>query len=241
MKVLREEKCMRHFLAILLLLPCIGATAMEGKVYGADKLFPISGVVLKAAGPINVQMVLEEGEYSMELPPGEYEIGAYYYDEASLKYCFKERVAVSGERMQYDLVLFPPSEVEEIVPYNIGEGSENGFADDSAMQVIAGTIILLFFLFGFVLYYFIFNKKTDEAVTGMKELGRPAEPRGELDSEEKGVLKILKTSEGMSTQKELQRIMKCTDTKINLLVSSLEARGLVKRIKKGREKIVKLI
>ncbi len=235
---------MRHFLAVLLLVCCIGATIVEGEVYSADSLFPISGVVLKAAGPTSLQMLLDEGNYSMGLPPGEYEISAYYYDGDSLKYYFKETVFVSGEKMQYDLILFPPGEFEEIVPfvtYEVEEIPQGQVIDDSALQIIAGTIILLFFLFGFVLYYFIFNKKTDEAVAGMKGLSRPAEPRGELDDEEKGVLKILKTSEGMSTQKELRGIMKCTDTKMSLLVSSLEARGLVKRIKKGRENIVKLI
>ena len=47
--------------------------------------------------------------------------------------------------------------------------------DDAALQLIAGTLIMIFFMFGFVLYYFIFNKSADEAVSGMKELDRPAQ------------------------------------------------------------------
>ncbi|MCP4646191.1 MAG: hypothetical protein GY852_00450 [bacterium] len=125
------------------------------------------------------------------------------------------------------------TEIEEEIP-------EIELVDDAVAQVLAGIIIILFFLLGFVLYYFVFNKQTDEAVSGMKELKRAAEFREEVDEEEKKILEILKKSEGMGTQKELMGIMKCTDTKMSLLISSLEARGLVKRIKRGREKIVEL-
>jgi len=235
---------MRHFLAILLIFSCLSATQIEGDVYSADSLFPISGVVLKASGPASVQVVLEEGNYSLELPPGEYEISAYYYDGDYLKYYFREDVYVEGEQMRYDLVLFSPDDFEEVmefVSYEIEETPEAGLVDEKTLQIIAGIILLLFFLFGFVLYYFIFNKSADEAVSGMKRLSRPSEPRGELDEEEKRILDILSKSEGMNTQKELRGIMKCTDTKMSLLVSSLEARGHIKRIKRGRENIVKLV
>ncbi len=234
---------MRLLLAAILLFSLFNATVMEGEVYSADSLFPIEGVVLKASGPTSVQMVLEEGNYSVELPPGIYDVSAYYYDGDSLKYYFREDVVVEGERMKYDLILFPPDEFEEVVPfvsYEIDEVEENEVVDDTVAQMLAGIIIILFFLFGFVLYYFVFNKESNKAVAGMEEIKPHSSFRKEMDSEEKKVLEILKKSEGMSTQKELRGIMKCTDTKMSLLVSSLEARGLVKRIKRGREKIVKL-
>ena len=233
---------MKLLLAAVLLFSLLNATFLEGEVYSIDSLFPIEGVVLKASGPTSVQMVLEEGSYSVELPPGEYEISAYYYVNGSLRYYFKEEVVVGGEKMQYDLVLFPPDEFEEVVPfvsYEI-EDVPGDSVDDTVAQVIAGVIIILFFLVGFVLYYFVFNKESNKAVAGMEEVKPHSSFRKELDSEEKRVLEILKKSEGMSTQKELRGIMKCTDTKMSLLVSSLEARGLVKRIKRGRENIVKL-
>ncbi len=233
---------MRLLFAAVLLFSLLNATFVEGEVYSIDSLFPIEGVVLKASGPTSVQMVLEEGSYSVELPPGEYEVSAYYYVNGSLKYYFKEEVVVGGERMQYDLVLFPPDEFEEVVPFvsYVIEDVPGEAADDAVAQVLAGVIILLFFLVGFVLYYFVFNKQTDAEVSGMSGVKPGAGFRKEMDSEEKRVLEILKKSEGMGTQKELRGIMKCTDTKMSLLVSSLEARGLVKRIKRGREKIVKL-
>jgi hypothetical protein len=120
------------------------------------------------------------------------------------------------------------------------ESDEVELMDNAVAQVLAGVIIVLFFLLGFVLYYFVFNKESDEAVAGMSGATPGAGFRKEMDSEEKKVLEILKKSEGMGTQKELRGIMKCTDRKMSLLVSSLEERGLVKRIKRGREKIVKL-
>jgi|GEM_PF-6034080 len=47
--------------------------------------------------------------------------------------------------------------------------------DGRGLQIFAGLIVLAFFMFGFVLYYFIFNKSADEAIAGMKELDRPAQ------------------------------------------------------------------
>lgn len=237
---------MRLLLGALLLFTLLNATFVEGEAYSVDSLFPLPGVVFKAVGPISVQEVLGEGNYSVEMPPGEYQVSAYYYVDGKLKYYFQEDVIVEGERMHYDLVLFPPDEFEEVVPfvsYEIGEVPLEEVeppVGDGAMQVMAGIIIVLFFMLGFVLYYFVFNKKADEAVAGMEGAKPHAKFRKELDPEEKRVLEILKKSEGMGTQKELRGIMKCTDTKMSLLVSSLEARGLVKRIKRGREKIVKL-
>lgn len=247
------------------LVPASFATTIEGNVYTIDSLFPVSGVVLKASGETTIQKVLENGNYSIELPPGKYEISAYKYEGSSVRYYFRESITVEGETMEYDLVLFPPDEFEDalvFVSYDVGDVPEAPGApeeelpagedapeeeypveppvDDASMQVIAGILLLLFFFLGFVLYFRIFNKKAEEAISGMEQVKPDPIFRKELDAEEKRVLEILKKSEGMCTQKELREIMKCTDTKMSLLVSSLEARGLVKRIKRGREKIVKI-
>ena len=244
------------------LVPASFATTIEGNVYTIDSLFPVSGVVLKASGETTIQKVLENGNYSIELPPGRYEISAYKYEGNSVKYYFRESITVDGEKMEYDLVLFPPDEFEEALvfvsyemedvpaapaeePLTGGDVLEEEYpveppVDDASMQVIAGILLLLFFFLGFVLYFRIFNKKAEEAISGMEQVKPDPIFRKEMDAEEKRVLEILKKSEGMSTQKELREIMKCTDTKMSLLVSSLEARGLVKRIKRGREKIVKI-
>jgi uncharacterized membrane protein len=237
---------MRVLFGALLLFSLLNATLVEGEAYSIDSIFPLPGVIFKAVGPITVQEVLGEGNYSVELPPGQYKISAYYYVDGELMYYVQENIIVEGEWMHYDLVLFPQDEFEEVVPfvsYEIGDVPVEEIeppAGDGIMQAMAGIIIVLFFMLGFVLYYFVFNKQANEAVAGMGESKPHAVFRKELDPEEKEVLEILKKSEGMSTQKELRGILKCTDSKMSLLISSLEARGLVKRIKRGREKIVKL-
>jgi hypothetical protein len=123
-----------------------------------------------------------------------------------------------------------------------GTGPDGGgLGDDGAsLQVIAGIIVLGILVLGFALYYSIFNRKADEMVAGMGEVKPAVKFREGLDSEEKRVLEILKGSGGMRTQKELREMMGCTGSRMGRLASSLEARGLVKRIKRGREKIVKL-
>ncbi len=63
----------------------------------------------------------------------------------------------------------------------------------------------------------------------------------ELDEKGKKVLKILKENEGRMIQKELRNIFNFSETKMSLVITKLESLGLVKRIKKGRENILKLI
>lgn len=238
---------MRAILAFLALFACVSAVMVGGDAYSVDDLFPRPGVVLKFEGPTTYQAVLEEGNYSVELPPGEYTVTAYYYEESKLKYYFQEKMKVEGEEINYDIMLFPPNEFEQVVEF-IGEADtgeeilEIPEPEPAEQKEAAGIglewILLPIALLVVAAYLLIFRKKG--ASKAPEEVKKVELPPKELDAEEKKLLEILKSSEGMSTQKELRDIFKCTETKMSLLVSSLEARGLVKRIKRGRENIVKL-
>ncbi|MEW5996615.1 MAG: hypothetical protein AB1657_03405 [Candidatus Micrarchaeota archaeon] len=230
---------MKAFWAVFALFAVLHAAALSGSVYSADSFDAVQGVLVKVEGASTYQVFSSDGTYAMEVAPGAYNITAYYYENGTLTGYAKDGIAVGAEGASYDIVLFSPDEFEGIEGFGISEIDENipEQKQDWAPFIVGGILLIVVVA---AAYFFLSGRKQRETETGKPEIKPPAGKK-ELDEEEKRVIEILKGSEGMRNQKELREILKCTDTKISLLVSSLEAQGHVKRIKKGRENIVKLI
>ncbi|MDD2655383.1 MAG: hypothetical protein PHQ80_01815 [Candidatus ainarchaeum sp.] len=226
---------MKAFLAVFALFAVLHAATLQGNVYSADSFDAVQGALVKAEGASTYQVLSSDGTYSMQVVPGAYNISAYYYENGTLKGYAEDGIAVGAEGASYDIVLFSPDEFEGIEGFETAELDENipEVRNEGWTPALAGGLVLLVVIVAGAAYFLFVKKKAEKA---------PAmERKRELDGEEKKVLEILKGSEGMRNQKELREILKCTDTKISLLISSLEAQGYVKRIKKGRENIVKLV
>jgi uncharacterized membrane protein len=223
---------MKALLAVFALFAVLHAAALGGSIYSMDSFDAVQGVLVKADGASTYQVFSSDGVYSMEVAPGAYNISAYYYENGTLTGYAKDEILVGAEGAAYDIVLFSPDEFEGIEGFGIGEIDEDipaGRKDDWA-PLSFGLVLLIAAVAAYLL---LGRKKAEKPLKAGKER--------ELDEEEKKVVEILEGSEGMRNQKELREILKCTDTKISLLISSLEAQGYVKRIKKGRENIVKLV
>ena len=225
---------MKAFLALFALFAVLHAATLQGNVYSADSFDAVQGATVKLEGASTYQVFSSDGTYSMEVAPGAYNISATYYENGTMKGYAKDEIVVGAEGASYDIVLFSPEEFEGVESFGVGEIDENipeRQKEDWTPLLVVGAVLLIVIVA--VAAYFLLGKKKD----GEKP---KVEKKKELDEEEKKVIEILKGSEGMRNQKELREILKCTDTKISLLISSLEAQGYVKRIKKGRENIVKL-
>lgn len=61
-----------------------------------------------------------------------------------------------------------------------------------------------------------------------------------LLEEEKAVIKLLKDLNGKSTQKEIQEKLNLSKVKAHRILTRLESRGIVMRVKRGREMLVVL-
>jgi uncharacterized membrane protein len=226
---------MKAFLALFALFAVSHAATLSGSIYSMDSFDAVQGVLVKAEGASTYQVFSSDGTYSMEVAPGAYNISAYYYENGTLTGYAEDGIVVGAEGASYDIVLFSPDEFEGVEGFGFADVDENipeGREDDGAL--LAGGLVLLIAVVVVAAYLLLGRKKGAE-----KPL--KVEKEKKLDEEEKEVIEILKGSEGMRNQKELRDILKCTDTKISLLISSLEAQGYVKRIRRGRENIVKLI
>lgn len=229
---------MKAFLALFLLFATLHAANLSGSVYSMDSFDAVRGVVIKAEGASTYQTFSMDGTYRMDIPAGEYTVKALYYVEGNLMGYAEDRITLGESGASYDFVLFAPDEFEGVFGFDVPEMDEEipEKKQDWAPFIFGGAILAVAAVAA--AYLLFIRKKQEKKEAGEAE--KKAEVREELDEEEKKVLEILKNSEGMHNQKELREIMKCTEAKMSLLISGLEAQGYVKKIKKGRENIVKL-
>nr|QNO43791.1 hypothetical protein BPLLOOKG_00017 [Methanosarcinales archaeon ANME-2c ERB4]QNO50599.1 hypothetical protein EGELPFMD_00019 [Methanosarcinales archaeon ANME-2c ERB4] len=60
----------------------------------------------------------------------------------------------------------------------------------------------------------------------------------DLPSDLKDVLRVIRDGGGRITQKELRARLKYSEAKVSLMITDLEARGMVKKVKKGRGNVI---
>ncbi|MBD3398087.1 hypothetical protein GF412_05860 [Candidatus Micrarchaeota archaeon] len=166
-----------------------------------------------------MKTILKQGRYG-------HKAAGKFYQTYWREICMREIFAV--------LLLF------SLLGATVAEEELEPMLSDGAMQMAAGIFIVLFFMLGFVLYYFVFNREADAAVAGMRKAEPHAKFREAMGAGEKKALEILKEGNGKQTQKELSVLIKCSAPETEEIISSLEKRGLVKRIKRGRGRIVVL-
>ncbi|NOQ28524.1 MAG: hypothetical protein GQ566_00280, partial [Methanosarcinales archaeon] len=89
-----------------------------------------------------------------------------------------------------------------------------------------------------------------EPVEPEPEAPEESEEPGELEELEHGdaesaipsdlqeVLSIIREHEGRITQKDLRLLLNCSEAKASLMITDLEDRGLVKKVKKGRGNVI---
>ena len=61
-----------------------------------------------------------------------------------------------------------------------------------------------------------------------------------LSEDQLEILDVIRSRRGKISQKDLRRRLEYSEVKVSLLLSELEKRGLIKKLKHGRENIVVL-
>ncbi len=214
----------------VLLVPVEGAT-IHGAIYNWENLEPLPKAVVIINTTPEQRLVTEDGTYSFNLSPGNYQIKAYYYKEGKLKLYAEENVTIEREgEYVHDIILFPPLQIsveEPKVEFPTVESPDHT-VEVAAVVITAGTAVLL------LLLLFLIKKRTKK-VKGLKE---KKESEEELPDDLIEVIEILRKEEGRITQKELRKRLGYSEAKVSLIVADLERRGIVEKVKKGRGNII---
>jgi len=224
-----------YLIILLLLLDTALAATIHGTVYdlGLDK--QENAVVTINTIPKQTY-VAKDGTYSFELAAGDYDVEAKYFENDELISKTSESVSIKQEGDYIvDLILFPSFEEEEELL------SEADLEVVDPLEEINYTMYIILGIFAAVIIgagifiYFKYKKALDKI---KKDIEETVQAKDVL-AESKKVLDFIR-QEGRTTQKEIRMKFPSSEAKISLIISELEHKGLIKKIKKGRGNIIVL-
>jgi len=214
----------------LILLSCIVSGAhIKGNIYDIE-LNQLSGVRVEINTVPKQVLIATNGSYSFNVPDGRYTITAFYPDQ-DLK--IKEFLVIQDQgTYNLDLILLPDLEAEEEI---LNEASDISIIDsylepeaDSLKRL--GIALMVFLLIGiaFLIWAKLYKKKAGPS--------RIKEVRLSKDLEK--IVDFIRQQGGRTTQKDIRMQFPQSEAKVSLMITELEDKGLIKRIKKGRGNVI---
>ncbi|HEY9204877.1 MAG TPA: hypothetical protein VIO58_03060 [Candidatus Methanoperedens sp.] len=238
------------FLILLItsLISGVQAAKVNGTVYEwSDFEKPLKNVVVELEkNSTRVQLdISQTGYYEFDhLSPGNYMIKAKYYRNNILEYAGEENVSIENadDFKNIDMLLFPPTDSEVEYLGDINLTGETGIKREDYLNENALIIVLLVFLLAFsaIAFYFIMKKRNTPGEPDEKTAPLPEDPvsEQELPQDLRNLYDLILGMGGRTTQKDLRKKMSCSEAKVSLMITDLEDRGLIKKIKKGRSNII---
>jgi len=247
---------LKKLIIVLMLLisieNCYAAT-IYGNIYDSDLEKMEGRIEVEVDSSPRQYQVSTDGTYSFFLLVGKYTIKAKYEEYGRLKYIAEERIVVRDEgRFIHDIVMYPSPEEEERLlnkTLEIPEDDSNG-KQTIFLFVIIGSVFVISIL---LVVYFLRKEKKKEHIQEKEEGSFSAteekkgeipgsfdETKEEVESPESldRVIRIIKENNGRVTQKDIRKQIPLSEAKISLMITELEDKGIVKRIKKGRGNII---
>jgi uncharacterized membrane protein len=225
----------------ILFLPLTESSTLEGTIYNSQ-LDPEPDVILE----INNQKFLsKEGSYSFTVPSGDYILTAR---KGNIE--IKEDISIkeTDQKVVRDLFLISSledeSELWNLSDEDLIKEEDEGSSSSVWKYVLAGIFFAL--AFARIIYYRkkygplnIFRRKIKEESKKTVE-----EAKADLDKEPQLIdqaLDIIRKHDGRISQKDLRKeMLYLSEAKVSLIVTELEHRNRIEKVKKGRGNIILL-
>jgi len=220
--------CLAFMLSISL------AVTLHGTIYEWSTLEPLKDCIIEVNSTPAQQLISKDGNYSFQLPIGNYQITAKYYENNSLLLESMDKVSVVSDGIYLlDIIMFPAIDLGEPLFNETDPNLEEQylFTDQNNWMNIA------FFSIALTAVILLLASKIRTRKNGPGEA--LAEKPAKLSKETRQVLEIVQREQRL-TQKELRKKLPWSEAKVSLVVADLEERGLIKKIKKGRGNILKI-
>ncbi len=231
--MLNMAKKLLCLLIMLLLIDTALAATIHGTVYDLGLEKQENAIVTVDSAPIQT-FVAKDGIYSFELGIGEYSIEAKYFENDELISKTTESVSIKDEGdYVVDLILFPSFEEEdELLGETDLEVTDPLEENNYLAYILLSSFTVIMIGLGIFLY-FRYRKLLVKIQKNIEETIKSKE----VIAESKKVLDFIK-QEGRTTQKEIRMKFPSSEAKISLIISELEHKGIIKKIKKGRGNII---
>jgi len=225
----------------ILVSTAVSAATLKGTIYNEELV--IENNVLVEINTVPIQKYLAaEGSYSFELPQGKYTLTA----RKGFEIVSEEIEIIAEGEYVFDLFLLPDfvdeDELWQDTEEQLFTEDELATKNRTWAYIVAGLIFLLALwriyrarkkygsLWKFRKHHQMEAKKTIEQ--HQEEL---AQEPGYLDE----VIEVIKKHDGRISQLELRReMLHLSEAKISLIVTELEHKGKIEKVKKGRGNVI---
>ena len=219
---------MKKFLPLVLcmffMINAVSAATIHGTVYDLE-LNKVNDVVIEVDSVPKQRIVSDNGEYSFNLPKGDYTITALAYTKGEENIASEEITINQDGEYVLDLFLFPNLDYIDNLDFDIGADLNEPVKSKLWVYVLVIALVMVLLL--------ILRLKKRLIKAKQEEKEESEESDEGLDE----VYDILK-KEKRITQKELRKRINLSESKISLIISQLESEGKIKKIKKGRTNII---
>jgi len=216
------------FLFILLLLVgSVQAATLQGQIYDLN-LTLVDKVILKINTEPEQQYLSLNGKYAFEVPAGKYTLIAQSGNLSTI-----EEIKVSGTGTYvFDLFLFPSLEEEEQLWQDIADIDFE--TNNSWLKYPLWSYLIAVGIFLIAFGRIILARKKYRSAKPKPSIEETAEPKYLEET-----LEIIKKHEGSLTQKELRKeLMHLSEAKVSLILTELEHKQKIEKIKKGRGNVI---
>lgn len=212
----------------LLLTQFVLAATIQGSIY-SPYLEKLSNSVVEINTNPKQTIVAKTGNYSFNVPPGNYVLEASYKNKEA--YSTQEQVIVDKEgNYVLDLILAPDfSETEGIDP-DVDIPKVDKQSLNYKVLLIPVIIVALIYLFWW------WEKKHVKRKEQKPETLQPQETEDSPDLNK--IIDFIKKHGNRITQKDIRKEFPVSEAKISLMLAELESKGKIQKIKKGRGNII---
>ena len=229
------------FIILLVLFSSLATAAtLQGSVYNSN--FELEKDIIIEIDTKPLQKYLsKDGTYSFELPPGKYILTV-----RSSLYTIQEEIVIDSSEGEFifDMFLLPDFiEEDELWQETENELEVDPEKEKNFLSYLIAGLIILFALYRIIkarnkfgpLRKFRKRMKADREKTIEQHKEELAQEPGYIEK----ALEILKKHDGRISQKELRKeMLYLSEAKVSLIVTELEHKGKVEKIKKGRGNVI---
>ena len=208
--MLNMRKLLLIPLLLLIVLPLSLGATLHGAIYDLE-LNQLDNVLIEINSQPIQKFLAKEGEYNFSLEQGKYTLKAEQVDSFLST---EEEISIEGEGdFTYDLFLIEDLNIDLLEELN----TEIDTLEENNPSYAAIAIIFLVLL----------------AIVMIKKKKEPEE----IDDLVEKVFSVIK-EEKRITQKDLRKKFPYSEAKISLVITELEHKGKIEKIKKGRTNII---
>lgn len=229
-------------LILVLAIFCEGvfAASIHGTVYDID-LNTINNAIIEIDSVPMQRTLSKDGQYSFELSPGKYNIHGYIKEDDFIIASTEEDVTIDSDgNFVFDLFLYPDIQDQDLLNDTDITVDDVDYSD-SSNSIVMWVLVIALIVIACAVFYFIYHKKKKKEVkSDAKEEKADAKEDEATDNNLDKIVEIIKREGGRTTQKDIRKEIPYSEAKISLMISELEHKGVVERIKKGRGNIIVL-